>query len=207
MSVNRRDRHAPARGRPIARRAAFTLVEILVVIAIIGMLVGISLPAVSYSRNSSRSMQCMSNLRQIGVAMASYLDVHGQTFPNCAEVPGIPAGSTLPSLVTTLGKFVENNTAVFECPADVGPVNAGPGSNQVSYFVTYGLSYDYPQGTLAGKTRLQVLRVSSTAQGSSVRLPILWDYDSFHGAAGDNGSRNYLFLDGHADSQLDTQHY
>jgi prepilin-type N-terminal cleavage/methylation domain-containing protein len=77
---------------PTAARAAFTLVELLVVIAIIGMLIGISLPAVSYSRNAARSMECMSNLRQIGVAMTGYLDARGQQakFPNCAEVPGIP---------------------------------------------------------------------------------------------------------------------
>jgi prepilin-type N-terminal cleavage/methylation domain-containing protein/prepilin-type processing-associated H-X9-DG protein len=53
-------------------RRAFTLVELLVVIGIIGLLAGIILPSMSQARESARTISCKSQLRQIGVAIASY---------------------------------------------------------------------------------------------------------------------------------------
>jgi prepilin-type processing-associated H-X9-DG protein len=68
--------------------AGFTLVEGLVVIAVIGLLIGLILPAVQSAREAARRLDCSQRLRQIGLALNSYESTHG-CFP-----PGQPVGSS-----------------------------------------------------------------------------------------------------------------
>ena len=81
-------RHCPSL-RPTSRRRGFTLVELLVVIGIIVLLMGLLLPAIQAARESSRSSQCMSNLRQMGLAIQLFHDQNGSYPQYRAEYPPI----------------------------------------------------------------------------------------------------------------------
>ncbi len=61
--------------------AAFTLVELLVVVSIIGLLIAMLLPVLSRARHAARQAGCLSNLDQIMTATAMYLDEHGDVMP------------------------------------------------------------------------------------------------------------------------------
>ncbi|MCI0534843.1 MAG: type II secretion system GspH family protein [Verrucomicrobiales bacterium] len=62
-------------------RVGFTLIELLVVIAVIGILASLSLPAISGSKRRAQRVQCMSNLRQCGIALLMYGEEY-RRYPN-----------------------------------------------------------------------------------------------------------------------------
>lgn len=62
-------------------RRAFTLIELLVVVAIIALLMSILLPALSKAKEQARTVKCVSNLRQIGLAMLQYFQETNNWFP------------------------------------------------------------------------------------------------------------------------------
>lgn len=66
--------------------SGFTLIELLVVISIIALLIGLLLPALGAARATARTMACLSNLRQTGLAFAIYATDHNELFPSRADL-------------------------------------------------------------------------------------------------------------------------
>ena len=100
--------------RHVRKRRAFTLIELLVVIAIIAILVALLLPAVQQAREAARRSECKSKLKQIGIGLHNYHDVHS-VFP-CGDInPNRSCGVTRTcgagiNTAPTPGGTVKNHT-------------------------------------------------------------------------------------------------
>lgn len=92
-------------------RSALTLVELLVVLAILGVLIALLLPAVQQARAAARRASCKNNLRQLGLAIAQYTNSHDGHFPRTSHVADR-------SWVYTLSPYLEKVDAMRICPED-----------------------------------------------------------------------------------------
>lgn len=171
--------------RSVPRRGGFTLIELMVVMAVIAVLLSLLVPAIQSSRAAARRIQCQSQLRQIGLALDNYVDSNPS--PNSGRYPWATFAPTInvgmPTLLQVLDMYVERNKALFACPSD--PV----------LFAKEGTSYEYPFPLFGNKTRVEI-----KAERPADSILMVFDALPFHGSPKQLRSRNALFLDGHVDS-------
>ena len=146
----------------ITSRRAFTLVELLVVIAIIAVLAALLLPALARAKDKARAAQCISNLRQWGLAMRLYADDFGDYLPrrgqgvqtlNLVTRPddwfnALPVYFALPSyqqLVADGKKPAAGDHNIFVCPDAVDPGGM--------YFLPYGMNMNLSPWNLPEPTK------------------------------------------------------
>ncbi|HUW55353.1 MAG TPA: prepilin-type N-terminal cleavage/methylation domain-containing protein [Planctomycetota bacterium] len=164
-------------------RTAFTLVELLVVVVIIGVLAGLIMPAVVWVRRSARSTECKNNLHQLYIALEVYRNAGDGYYPYAALLPSAKLNN-LPRIRDVLEKDA-GNPKVFKCPADAK-----------GYYDSEGSSYEY--NTRLGGER--VLRGRFAEILGTTRIPVFYDYEDVHAPKGKPTSRNFVYLDGHVGS-------
>ena len=168
------------------KRSGFSLIELLVVVSIVTLLVGLALPALSHARAAAHRSRCLSNLRQLGVALEAYRHDHDDMVPEALTLPVDPFS---PSIVEIMDPYLSSPQA-WRCPADRDGVHAA-----------YGVSYEYLLGyyLLATPTRTERLRLLRSFERMPALAFVMADAEGWHRGGPAGGGRNALFLDGRAD--------
>jgi prepilin-type N-terminal cleavage/methylation domain-containing protein/prepilin-type processing-associated H-X9-DG protein len=122
-------------------KQGFTLIELLVVISIIALLIAILLPALQAARDSARQVSCLSNLRQIGIALAAYETENDEVMPPIGGNPDPSWNTRLRHYLNDKVQYTAGNPtplAVLQCPSDNSD---SPGNTQPDNFMSYGLNW------------------------------------------------------------------
>ena len=155
------------------KNRGFTLVEILIVLAVFAALAGIGVPLFKSALAKSREAACLTNLRSLGVALEGYLQDHNRIMPELAMGRASRDEDT-PVIETALLPYVGNPDA-FKCPQDDREF-AKSGS---SYF------WNHLQSGLP-VTKLSFFGIDDRPD----RIPLISDKESWH-----PGGTNFLYAD------------
>lgn len=160
-------------------RRGFSLIELLVVVAIIALLIGLALPAIGSARRAAARTSCKASLRGVGVGFRMYLNTSNDVLPECPNMPSLGPPDE-PPITEALEPYLDDARA-FKCPSDP------------KYFDREGTSYAY--NSLLGGQQVDETFLSRRFGEHSVF--VMFDFEPFHGKAGKPGAANYLFADGH----------
>jgi prepilin-type N-terminal cleavage/methylation domain-containing protein/prepilin-type processing-associated H-X9-DG protein len=159
-------------------RSGFTLIELLVVIAIIAVLIALLLPAVQAAREAARRLQCVNNLKQIGIAMHNYHSALntfpvGFLFPSSpsptgSNAAGIPDLHWRWSVLAQLSPYMEQ-TAVYNALNFNWPIAPGPGAS--GPFAGYTAYKPFPVNTTAMVTKVGFFLCPSDGAMGQATLP------------------------------------
>jgi len=188
----------------------FTLIELLVVIAIIAILAAILFPVFAQAREKARQTNCLSNMKQMGTAVAMYTDDYDETYPG-AIYQGSDYGNNLGYQAThaftqTLYPYVKN-WKLFVCPSTDAGLKKYDGAT--SYFGNGAvLQLNVATGSLSRPSDTMLFCEYGAASSSDLRVFLRPSY----GASGfteigcadswkqdlHSGGQNIAFADGHA---------
>jgi len=162
----------------------FTLLELIVVIAIIAALAGLAFPVTSRVIQSGRAAACISHLAELGAALQLYLGDHNQMMPTL-EAGRKSISEDVPVIDNTLNAYVRD-PRVFACPADNKGLAAATGTSYLWNNLLNGQS----------ATHLHFFFTN----GQNSQIPILLDKEAFHPY--EASKVNTLYADGHASQEL-----
>jgi prepilin-type processing-associated H-X9-DG protein len=162
---------------------AFTLLEILVVVGMIAALAALAFPAYQRITQSGYATVCTGHLRNLGVALNSYLA------ENNMIMPALKAGrekqtDNMPVIDNTLDKYLTDKR-VFACPADP------------KWAIITGTSYHW-NVALNGQSAVNLNFLKMISNPS--RIPVLGDKEGFHPYL--ETKVNILYTDGHASKDI-----
>ena len=179
---------------------AVTLIELLMVIAIIGLLTALLLPTLAKARAGAGRARCAGQLHEIGHMLQMYFGENHNTLPKVNMMPSLqPPLNSYPSLVQLLAPYHRSVTRIFQCPADqiTQPTTDAPPGFE-TYFAREQSSYYWNEDVSIRASHITELR-------NSDRVPLVQEYEPFHGRAGANGSMNRLYADLHVDANVPSE--